>query len=343
MSEINRVTAVTPGSLVATVLLCHRPRGPKGARRWERGIAHAALVDHCARLTALVRRLGARTTPSLTRPSGVMREQAIRDAALLYVRGGIVRQEMQGAALPPRARKRARIYSGDDVIYSVPDDKRMVLDLSKNVIVHLFVDRALISAAMTSQAAAAPAGGSSEVPVAELREQVRALSRLFKFEFMFRADAAFDRIFDETLGSMATAGELSRQGDVVGVGQGHSGLSGREWIDFYASVVKNFLEGYRAAARALRSLARGPLPEKDVVARALRAGAQMLADGEIERREAVSQPVIENALLAFIEQGWVRRAVGVIALDASMDPDSAARAVEARIAAYLPENAGEIA
>jgi glycerol-3-phosphate O-acyltransferase len=52
--------------------------------------------------------------------------------------------------------------------------------------------------------------------------------------------------------------------------------------------------------------------------------------------------VLENALLAFIEQGWVRRAAGVLALDASIEADSAARAVEARIVAYLPENAGEI-
>jgi glycerol-3-phosphate O-acyltransferase len=348
MSEINRVTAVTPGSLVATVLLC-RGRGPssRGAR-WDRGIAHAALVDHCARLTALVRRLGARTTPSLTRRSGVMREQAIRDAALLYVRGGIVHQEVQDAALVGKARKRARIYSGDDVIYSVPDDKRMVLDLSKNVIVHLFVDRALISAAMTSLAAAAPGEvgsgrGGADVGLADLREQVQALSRLFKLEFRFRADAAFDRIFEETLGAMVAAGELSRQGHAIGLGQGHSGMSGREWIAFYASVVANFLEGYRVAARALRALVRGPLAEEDVVARAIRAGEQMLADGEIERHEAVSQPVIENAITAFIEQGWVRRAAGVIALDAALEPDASARAVEARIARYLPENAGEIA
>src|SRR5262249_14720738 len=51
MSEINRVTAVTPGSLVAMALLCHGGRG----------LAHMDLCEQCARLTALVRRLGART------------------------------------------------------------------------------------------------------------------------------------------------------------------------------------------------------------------------------------------------------------------------------------------
>ncbi|HSN99517.1 MAG TPA: 1-acyl-sn-glycerol-3-phosphate acyltransferase, partial [Candidatus Nanopelagicales bacterium] len=75
MSEINRATLVTPGSLVATALLTHT----------RRGLPHIDLVAQCARLTALVRRLGARTAPSLTRPSGEMREHAIREAALLYV------------------------------------------------------------------------------------------------------------------------------------------------------------------------------------------------------------------------------------------------------------------
>src|SRR6185436_16765152 len=55
MSEINRVTAVTPGSLVAVALLSHS----------RRGLPHLDLVDQCARLTACLRRLGARLSPSL--------------------------------------------------------------------------------------------------------------------------------------------------------------------------------------------------------------------------------------------------------------------------------------
>src|SRR6185503_2265380 len=110
-----------------TALLCHS----------QRGLAHTELVSQCARLTALVRRLGARTTPSLTRragrsgaegaegaegakPGGEMREAAIREAALLYVRGGLVRQHVPGDTLTSSAKKRARIYTGDDVIYTVP-------------------------------------------------------------------------------------------------------------------------------------------------------------------------------------------------------------------------------
>src|SRR5262249_41254314 len=162
--------------------------------------------------------------------------------------------------------------TGDDVIYTVPDDQRLMLDLSKNIIVHLFVDRALVSLALLT-----PPGPPA--PLASLRERVQSLSRMFKFEFMFRADAPFDRIFDETLAAMTGAGELTVQGDAVGLGAGHDGLDGRGWITFYAAVIRNFVESYRIAARALRVLTRGPLAEKDLVARALRIGEQMFLGG----------------------------------------------------------------
>jgi glycerol-3-phosphate O-acyltransferase len=325
MSEINRVTAVTPGSLVAMVLLCHG----------RRGLPHLELMEHCARLVRLVRRFGARTTPSLTRsPTGELREIAIRDAAQLYVRGGLVRQHVPGDTLTVKAKKRARIYTGDDVIYAVPDEQRLSLDISKNIIVHLFVDRALVSLSLLS-----PPG--PPLGLSALRERVLSLSRLFKLEFMFRADAPFDTIFDQTVADMVALGELQHAGESLIFGPGHEGLDGRGWVTFYASVVRNFVESYRIAARAARMLSRGPMAEKDLVARALRVGEQMFLGGEIERSEAVCQPTLENALSTFVEQGYLRREEGKLALSESFAGEEAAGTIEARVAGYLLRRAGE--
>jgi glycerol-3-phosphate O-acyltransferase len=324
MSEINRVTAVTPGSLVATALLCHG----------RRGLPHAELIEHCARLVKLVQRLGARTAPSLTRASGEMRELAIREAALLYVRGGLVRQHVPGDTLTGTAKKRARIYTGDDVIYSVPDDQRIMLDISKNIIVHLFVDRALVSVALL-----APPGPPASRQL--VRERVQSLSRLFKLEFMFRADASFDRIFDDTVAEMTAAGELAAQGDALGFGPGQGGLEGRGWVTFYAAVVRSFLESYRIAARSARVLTRGPMTEKELSARALRVGEQMFLGGEIERSEAVSQPTLENAFAAFVEQGYLKRSSGKLVLAESFASEDAAETIETRVAGYLLRRTGE--
>jgi glycerol-3-phosphate O-acyltransferase len=57
MHEINAVTAVTPGSLVATALLAHD----------RRGIAQADLFDACDRLARTLRRAGGRWISSRAR------------------------------------------------------------------------------------------------------------------------------------------------------------------------------------------------------------------------------------------------------------------------------------
>jgi glycerol-3-phosphate O-acyltransferase len=321
MSEINRVTAVTAGSLVAVALLCHG----------RRGLPHAELVDQCRRLTVLVQRLGARTTPSLTRGGGGMREPAIREAVQIYVRGGLVVQHVPGDTLTGPARQRARIYRGDDVIYTVPDDHRLMLDFSKNIIIHLFIDRALVSVAWLSSSGASGA----PVPRPVVRERVQSLSRLFKLEFMFRADAPFDRIFEDIVTDMVEVGELAIDGDALVPGPGHDSLDGRGWISFYGAVVRNFLESYRIAARAVRALGRGPLVEKELAQKALRVGEQMFLAGEIERSEAVSQTTLENAFTAFIDQGYLKRHEGKLALAESFASEGTAETIEARVASYL--------
>lgn len=332
MREINRVTLVTPGSLVATALLAHS----------RRGLPHVELVAQCARLTALCRRMGARTAPSLTRPSGEMREAAIREAALLYVRGGLVRQHVPGDTLTGKARRRAKIYTGDDVIYTVPQESRILLEISKNIIVHLFVDRALISIALLARPDAAPGDARRPPTMTELEERVRSLSRLFKFEFMFRADAPFEQIFRETARDMADDGEIAIDGEAVRFGAGHDGLDGRGWVGFYAAVLRSFLEGYRVAARAARVLVKGPLAEKELTARALRVGEQMFLGAEIERSESVSRAVIENALAAFAEQGYLQREEGKLALSATFASEDAVQAIEGRITGYLQRRSGDL-
>ncbi len=326
MSEINRVTAVTPGSLVALVLLGHPGRG----------MAHAELTEQCRRLVILVQRLGARTAPSLTNVGGGMREAAVFEAAQLYVRAGLVRQHVPGDTLTGPARRRARIYRGSDVIYTVPDDHRLMLDIAKNIIIHLFVDRALVSVALLCAPRAASRPSRESV-----RERVQSLSRLFKLEFMFRADAPFERIFDDTASEMAKAGELTVSGDSLAPGPGHDGLDGRGWLAFYAAVVRNFLESYRIAARTARGLVRGPAPEKELAEKALRVGEQMFLAGEIERSEAVTQPTLENAFAAFAEQGYLERKEGKLALAASFASEEAAQTIEARVASYLDRRAPE--
>ena len=168
-----------------------------------------------------------------------------------------------------------------------------------------------------------------------MRERVQSLSRLFKYEFTFRVGLSFDAIFDDLLGELGDAGEISVRNDRVASGPGHDDLSGAAWLGFYASVLRNFLESYRIAARSLRLLLRGPMTPRDLSARALRVGERMFIEGDIERAEAVSRPMIDNAFAAFRDQGYVAREGKELTLSPSFASEEAVGAAEARVADFL--------
>jgi glycerol-3-phosphate O-acyltransferase len=319
MNEINRVTAVTPGALVATALLTHG----------RRGLPHPDLERACVRISSILRRFGARFAPSLAHPQTPdgIRIDAIREACDLFIRAGNLEIRLPGAGGHSNGAKRTtKAPAGRDAIYVVPDAARLSLDLSKNIVVHFFLSRAMVATALL-----APPGTPTEFE--PLRERVRALSRLFKYEFQFRADAPFEQIFEETIDAMVGDRELSRQWGTITLATGDDE---RADVVLYAQVVRNFVEGYRVAARALAPLLKGPLAPKDLQKRALAIGDRMFLAGEIERCEAVSRPLFENAHGAFVDQGYLTREDGKLALAESYDTQAAVRTIEARIAGFLP-------
>ncbi len=140
---------------------------------------------------------------------------------------------------------------------------------------------------------------------------------------------------------MKAAGEIELTvGDHLDAGPGSHGWSGSDWLHLYASILRNFVEGYRVAARGLAALVKGPLPEKDVIKKALGTGNRMFFAGEIERREAVMKPLIANAYDALVDQGYLVRNDGKLALNESFRTAKAVRAIEGRIAGYLEPEPG---
>jgi glycerol-3-phosphate O-acyltransferase len=104
------------------------------------------------------------------------------------------------------------------------------------------------------------------------------------------------------------------------------------WVQTYAAIIRNFVEGYRIAARGLTFLLKGPMAEKDLLKRCLILGDRMYLSNDIELREAVSKPLIANALAAFREEGYLRLREGRWALTESFDTQDAVSTIEGRIA-----------
>ena len=314
MDEINRVTAVTPGALTALVLLGHD----------QRGLAHDELVARAERLLVVLDQLGARKSPALNTPTGALRAESIRESLQMFADTELVEIHLP-AGIPGAVR---RGQAGPGAFYVVSNDQRLALDTSKNVIVHFFVERALVALALLAAPDPPP-------DLDWVRERVRALSRLFKYEFRFRADLPFESIFAETLQKMQTALEIELVDDRLRPGPGHHGWSGEDWLGCYAALLASLIEGYRVGARALRLLEKGPLTEKDLVKRALAVGSEMFLAGEIERREAVSKPTLENAFESFTDLGFL---VHRDSYDLSPGTTSSARLseIEQMLVSYLP-------
>jgi glycerol-3-phosphate O-acyltransferase len=322
MDEINRVTAVTPGALTALALLSYHRRGQP----------HEKLLVRCERLLATLRGLGARTTPGLVTPSGELRPDAIREAAQMFADGELLLVRYPAEV---GSKKRSKPRAGRGAIYTIPEDKRLKLDGSKNIIIHFFVERALVALALLLP-------GSDRTDT-EARARVQELSRLFKYEFRFRADASFDTIFGETVAGMVADGDLERQAGYLTAGKGRSGWSGHQWLMTYAGLLRNFVESYRVAARGLAGLEKGPLDSKDLLKQTLATGRLMYLSGEVERAEAISKPLLENAFAAFQDLGYVNHAAGQMQLPNTPDTEPASghtgRCLEESIAKYLDREA----
>ncbi len=265
--EINRVTVVTPAALVSTAFMVHR----------RRGMSRDTLSELATLLRDVLRQLGARLAPTIDH-YGPINVKALDLAVSLLRDGKLVTQH----------------GDGDEAVYTVPDDKRVALEYYKNNIIHFFVPRALISAALLVR--------EDERAVSEhaLRERVRKISRLFKYEFMYRADKDFDEIFDDALNEMLEAGELERFVDRV---RPTDDLGHR--VTIYAAMIRSYFEAYMLAGRAVLELPTEGMQRKDWMKRALALGERLYLSGEIEDREAISKHKLETAFQLLRDLGLV--------------------------------------
>ena len=259
--EINKASLVTPTALVATALLLNR----------RRGMTHKSLREAVSVLTRRLVNFDARFSASLAKAASEgTSESALQYATKFLSDVGLVK----------------RYGKGEDVIYTVPPERRPALDYYKNSILHPFVDSALVSAALGLDTT----GRES----AELAERVRFLSRLLKYEFIFRADAVFEVNLERTVDDMVGEEMLRREDDRVVLTGGKS----RGLFRTYGALVENFIESYRIVIRYLRGLGNEEVGEKEFLKQVMALGERMYLVGEIELREARSKVNFKNAIKA---------------------------------------------
>jgi len=320
MDEINRITAVTPGALAALLLLSHG----------HRGLLHEEILARAERLLAFLRRSRARLTPTLATPAGTLRPEALREALQLFVAGDMLTLHAPQEPLTAHQHKLTRAsQAGPGMFYSVPDEKRLSLDTTKNIVIHFFVPRALFALSLL-------APGPSPLQRSEIEERFLGLCRLFAFEFRVPAREEARALFAETQKEFEELGLLEESpARELRLGRGPDGVLAEHWCRMLAAILGNYLEGYRLAARALFFLEEQPLEEEEMLRRALLLGNRMFFAGELSRREAVTRPILENAWQSFAERRLISIKSDRLELTEAGRAEGALGALEAEIAAWL--------
>ncbi len=112
--------------------------------------------------------------------------------------------------------------------------------------------------------------------------------------------------------------------------QGEDGIA---QLELYANILENFIEGYRVAARGLTALLRGPLAPRDLSKRAITTGERMyLAKSDAAKPSAGR---CSNAYASFVDQGYLARRDGKLALTESYANVGALGTIEARLQQFL--------
>jgi glycerol-3-phosphate O-acyltransferase len=269
MYSINEVTVVTPAALVATALLSHT----------KRGMTRTSLLGACENLMQTLEKMDARVAHQLRIGDGRIREDTIDEALRLFMDARLIVSH----------------DTGPEPIYTIDSERRIALEYYQNTIIHFFVPRALVAAGLLVDT-------GQWADISRLNDRVQQLSRLFKHEFIYRTDATFDEIFEDTLREMVEDGEVEVRN---GHAQATEGLT-RHNLERYAVMLQTFFESYLLALRGAEIVLDGPIPKKDWYKRTLALGQQMYLAGEIERREALSKLKLDTALKALQDYRLVR-------------------------------------
>lgn len=266
--EINRVTAVTPASLMATALLTqrHEVASMPDVRRAADDMVHA------------FQRFGAPIGKAILDREDKLRTDTLEGALELFESGRLITKTGSGDA--------ARIH--------VLPARRLALEYFKNNVIHFFVPSALVASSLAAL--------GWQADMSTLRERVRLLSRFFKYEFQYRADAEFEDIFSDALGQMIEMGEVVWEGETICRSTGPEGAR----LASYAEMIRSYVEAYSVVFRFLRDTKTLPKTKKEWANVTLVAARKALAAGQIQRQESVSKPKLESALQLLHDEGIVR-------------------------------------
>ncbi|MBI3179772.1 MAG: 1-acyl-sn-glycerol-3-phosphate acyltransferase [Deltaproteobacteria bacterium] len=267
MHQVAAVCSVTPTAVAATALLGHAGRG----------LSQGALVARTHDIVEYLDAAAARLSPSVANAQA--RVVAVLEAVQKFVEEGHVVVEHAGAGDP-------------EPIYRVPDERRVLLDFYKNMLMNYFAPAAIVCRSLMRR-------GLREARYADLHKDSRFLSRLFKREFLYRADSDFDTYFDDSLASLAIRGLVDVHED------GRVAVREPATVALIGGLLDGFVQAYYAAAGTLTELRDFPLWHKELALRAMERARRAYLEGRLSRPESAGRTLAESAVSFMLSSGII--------------------------------------
>ena len=275
VNEINKVSVVTPFSLVAAGLLSH----------YRRGISHDDLMEI---LNEFYDYLDCRSVRFAS--TFVNRGKALNDALGMFESSGFI------------SRMGPEDEDEDDelaeTIYSVDENRRLNIEYYKNNILHSFISFSFVSLSILF-------GSRTKISLSEVMEDYDFFKTLFMDEFIY------DNKMDDREEVQRVVSYARDRGMIVL----HEGIDelvsievtgkGRKSLPSFAGLVQNYLESYWVASRGCAYLKNKGRQEKDLVKKIQKLGVKMYKKGEVSKTEAISQSNYKNALKSLTNYGAI--------------------------------------
>jgi glycerol-3-phosphate O-acyltransferase len=265
--SINRISLVTPISLVATAILA----------RHRKGFNLLQLMETVKILLDFVKNQGVPLASTLTD-----QENAIREALAILVQWKVLTMvEATG--------------EGGEAYYSADDEKKMKLAYYKNNIIHFFVPSSFVAISLL-------ASKEDAVGYEAIAREYRFLCDLFRKEFVLERNRGADEKIAQILEGFAANQYIQRY---EGGSSFRITRRGLELLPIWGDQVKGFLESYWVAAKALLDEGEKKVKKTERMKNTENLALRFQKLGVISFRESISEINFGNAF-KFLEEEVLR-------------------------------------
>ncbi len=179
-----------------------------------------------------------------------------------------------------------------EIFYYVNEEKRKELEYYKNSIIHFFVSHSFVAVSLLS-------GTEDKMTDQDILLNYGFLKNLFKNEFIYDEETDFYNEIERVIRDFLNAGYIVKRNGETAYGLTRMGY---EELPVWAAFSKTFIESYWVAVRSYIQMGKDIPKRNDLLKNMSQLGLRYYKIGFIDHVEGVSQINFENALRTIREE-----------------------------------------